>query len=391
MKNSFFIIFMSVFLTTAIGHAQEVANESQVAVLKVEAVTYESSDVKCDTVYGLCVDAEGKGITGTLIDSYMVTDNSSGTEVLVEKKLVEAAYTNGYLNGSLREYYDNGAVWIESNFVNGKINGVKKTFSDKGILINESNFLSNKLSGMSKNYYPSGRISWESMYSADKLNGSVKAYEDKDNGSMQYEAIYVNDNKSGAEKYYYEDGNIFAEFIYDNNVLQVGKCYNTSNEATVIDDNGLLLYRARDIVPCNITKEDMALLLSSLMILDDTEQEVLDAIAVEADNGTVDVQVIDVEAEDAEGNKVEGTDVKAVDDQGNSVEVIELKKTDTDGNSVKVIDIKVEDNKSNSVEVMDTKAVDAEGNSVEVLEAQAVDSDGNVIEEAGAVKVLEAE
>ena len=389
MKNSFLIIFMSVFLTTTIGHAQEVAKESQVAVIEVKAVTYESSDVKCETVYGLCVDKADKGITGTLIDSYMVADNSSGTEILVEKKLVEADYKNGYLNGSLREYYDNGAVWIESNFISGKINGVKKTFSDTGVITNESNFINNQLSGVSKNYYPSGRISWESMYLADKLNGSVKAYEDKDNGSMQYEALYVNDNKSGTEKYY-ENGNTFAEFIYDNNVLQAGKCYNTSNEATVIDDNGLLLYRARDIVPCNITKEDLALLLSSLMILDDTEQEVLDAIAVEVDNGTADVQVIEIEAEDTEGNKIEGTDVKAVDDQGNSVEVIELKETDTDGNSVKVINIEAEDTEGNSVEVIDTKAVDAEGNSVEVIEAQAVDSEGNVIEEEGAVKVLEA-
>ena len=386
MKNSFLIIFMSVFLTTAIGHAQEVVTES-----KVEVVAYESSDVKCDTVYGKCVDKKGNGITGTLIDSYMVSDNSSGTEVLVEKKIVEATYKNGYLNGYLREYYDNGAIWIESNFVNGKINGVKKTFTDKGILTNESNFVDGALSGVSKNYYPSGTISWESTYSADMLNGSVKSYEDKDNGSLQYEAMYINNNKSGAEKYYYAGGNTYAEFIYDNNVLQAGKCYNTSNEATVIDDNGLLLYRARDIVPCDITKEDLALLLSSLMILDDTEEEIIEAIETGVDNGTVEAQVIQINAEDAEGNKVEGTDVKAVGDKGNSVEVIDVKKTDKEGNSVKVIDIKIEDNKSNSIEVMDTKVEDAKGNSVEVIEAEVVDSKGNVIEEEEAVKVLEAE
>ncbi len=388
MKNSFLIIFMSVFLTTAIGHTQEVATKAPV---EVEAITYVSSDVKCDTVYGKCVDKKGNGITGTLIDSYMVSDNSSGTEVLVEKKLVEATYKNGYLNGYLREYYDNGAIWIESNFVNGKINGVKKTFTDKGILTNESNFVDGALSGVSKNYYPSGTISWESTYSADMLNGSVKSYEDKDNGSLQYEAMYINDNKSGAEKYYYAGGNTYAEFIYDNNVLQAGKCYNTSNEATVIDDNGLLLYRARDIVPCDITKEDLALLLSSLMILDDTEEEVIEAIETGVDNGTVEAQVIQINAEDAEGNKVEGTDVKAVGDKGNSVEVIDVKKTDKEGNSVKVIDIKIEDNKSNSIEVMDTKVEDAKGNSVEVIEAEAVDSKGNIVEEEEAVKVLEAE
>ena len=385
MKNSFLIIFMSVFLTTAIGHAQEVVTES-----KVEVVAYESSDVKCDTVYGKCVDKKGKGITGTLIDSYMVSDNSSGTEVLVEKKLVEATYKNGYLDGYLREYYDNGAIWIESSFVNGKINGVKKTFTDKGIITNESNFVNGELSGVSKNYYPSGKISWESTYSADMLNGSVKSYEDKDNGSLQYEAMYINDNKSGAEKYYYADGNTYAEFIYDNNVLQAGKCYNTSNKATVTDDNGLLLYRARDIVPCDITKEDMALLLSSLMILDDTEEEVIEAIGTGVDNGTVEAQVIEIDAEDADGNKVKGTDVKAVGVKGNSVEVIDVKKTDKEGNSVKVIDITVEDNKGNSVEVIDTKAEDAKGNSVEVIEAEAVDNKGNVVKEEKGVNVIEA-
>ena len=110
---------------------------------------------------------------------------------------------DGYVDGLLKEYYDDGSPKIEFLFDDGKKNGVQKKWYNNGQLEILYNYSEGKLSGLQKKWYQNGVLKGEWHYRADKLHGiitewypdkNIKFIKEYDNGIL-LELIEHNDIK----------------------------------------------------------------------------------------------------------------------------------------------------------------------------------------------------
>jgi antitoxin component YwqK of YwqJK toxin-antitoxin module len=96
------------------------------------------------------------------------------------------------LNGSRKNYFENGQLNEEENYQNGRLNGIRKV------------------------YLENGSLKEEGKYENGKENGMFAFY--NENGTKEQESIYLNGIKNGKEVLFYKNGKIKAEYSLQDTV-----------------------------------------------------------------------------------------------------------------------------------------------------------------------------
>ncbi len=111
------------------------------------------------------------------------------------KLLSEEFYTEGKLDGMLKNYYPNGKITEETGYKNGLKNGISKKYSDEGILIEEVTFVNGKYDGLAKFFDLKGNLKETGNYQKGKRVGSWEFFvdgesiSDKENRKKKTHAI----------------------------------------------------------------------------------------------------------------------------------------------------------------------------------------------------------
>lgn len=82
---------------------------------------------------------------------------------------------SGYIkNGSMKSYYDGGALEWEAPYLDGHLNGTWKYYYAGGELRSETPFVNGKANGVSKDYYKNGKLMSETTYTDGKASATKK-------------------------------------------------------------------------------------------------------------------------------------------------------------------------------------------------------------------------
>lgn len=117
----------------------------------------------------------------------------------------------------VRQYYDNGKLYLELNYSKGKRNGLYKIYYENSSLFEEGNYKDGNLEGMVKFYFGDGSY-LESNYKNGKKEGTERRY--GKNGTLELESNYKNDKKEGAERSFRENGTLFEEANYKDDIRE---------------------------------------------------------------------------------------------------------------------------------------------------------------------------
>lgn len=90
---------------------------------------------------------------------------------------IEQYDNEGFQQGELLVYYENGKLAERSNYKNGKMEGESVWFNEKGIKIKEFVYRNNELDGPSKYYTNKGLLIIEGNYRNGKKHGIWNYYE----------------------------------------------------------------------------------------------------------------------------------------------------------------------------------------------------------------------
>ena len=88
----------------------------------------------------------------------------------------EEFYTNGKLEGTLKNYYKNGNTLEITQYSNGMKNGVSEKFSDQEVLIEKVNYKNDILNGKGMYFELNGDLKEEGTYSDGKRVGEWEFY-----------------------------------------------------------------------------------------------------------------------------------------------------------------------------------------------------------------------
>ena len=93
-------------------------------------------------------------------------------------------------DGILREYFNNGNLYIEYNYVDGKREGEQKRWFENGKIEIIYYFSNGKLHGEQKKWYNNGQIKSITQYKNDKLNGISKEW--FLTGKLKSKKVFIN-------------------------------------------------------------------------------------------------------------------------------------------------------------------------------------------------------
>ena len=163
-------------------------------------VYYDSDQKKLQMVYEF--DEE----TGNMDGSYKEYSEEGNLKV-------EGVYKNGKKNGVFKEYDDyNGALKYETSYKDDKKNGIRKEYDSDSTLRFEINYKDDEMNGAYKEYYD-GVLRVDAYYKDGKKEGIYKSFDGK--GLPQYEISYKNDERDGTYKEF-TDGKLHLEVSYKN-------------------------------------------------------------------------------------------------------------------------------------------------------------------------------
>ena len=77
-----------------------------------------------------------------------------------------------------KEYYESGALWVETPYVKGKRYGIERGYYESGALKFETPYVNDKEHGIDTWYFESGALEREIPYVDGKEHGIVKIYEE---------------------------------------------------------------------------------------------------------------------------------------------------------------------------------------------------------------------
>jgi len=164
--------------------------------------------------------------------------NSEGKELA--RELCDAKgnviHTTGTIpDGTVKEYFENGALLAEYNYKDGKLEGTSKGYYQNGAFRGEWNYKNGKLEGKIKVFHENGKLNYEFNYKNDKRDG-VSNYYDK-NGKLLYEWNYREDKLEGMSKGYYENGQVKAEYNYkDDKRNGISKTYDEKGKLLSVEN-----------------------------------------------------------------------------------------------------------------------------------------------------------
>ncbi len=79
-------------------------------------------------------------------------------------------------NGIMREWYENGQLFVEYSYKNERRDGMQKKWYDNGQLMQLYNYKNGKLEGLQTKWYSDGQLRAEWNYSQDQLHGYSKEW-----------------------------------------------------------------------------------------------------------------------------------------------------------------------------------------------------------------------
>lgn len=132
-------------------------------------------------------------------------------------------YKDGELNGVVREYYSNGAVYMEYMATNGSKVGTEKSYYPNGVLYTEINYTNGELQGPYKKYHDNGQLRETGTYVDNELEGSVKLF--YPDGTLEEDLTYVKGKIQGPYKTYARDGKLHLEYEYNKGEIIAYKFY----------------------------------------------------------------------------------------------------------------------------------------------------------------------
>ena len=97
-----------------------------------------------------------------------------------EKQITpEASFKSGRIDGSVRQFHENGKLQLQSYWKEGKGNGELKEYDENGQLLAEGIFKDGRMDGLWKKYYQSGQVQSETTYKNGMIEGVVREYDEK--------------------------------------------------------------------------------------------------------------------------------------------------------------------------------------------------------------------
>ncbi|QHI35873.1 Putative antitoxin YwqK [Kordia antarctica] len=141
----------------------------------------------------------------------------------------DVVYKEDLLQGTVIEYYVNGAVYRETPYTDdGKIVGIEKKYHIDGTLVVEANYKENQLDGVYTTYFANGAVNDKGQYLEGEPTGMWKTYYDDNTISDEYE--YTKGKLNGSYKRFDTDGKIHYEYTYRKDEIIAYKFYDKAGK-----------------------------------------------------------------------------------------------------------------------------------------------------------------
>ncbi len=118
------------------------------------------------------------------------------------KKIVP--FRDGGAHGKSVEYYISGEVFEEDNFCHGLLHGLSRMYRRDGTLWTDDVYKDGRLHGISKRYHDNGNLETRAQYKNGSLNGPYARYDRY--GCLQEKGIFNDGKKEGDYALYHETG-----------------------------------------------------------------------------------------------------------------------------------------------------------------------------------------
>lgn len=164
----------------------------------------------------------------------------------------EVFYTNGEMNGEIKEYYENGNLRLVGNYKKSLENGEWKFYLEKGNLQSIVNYKDGEMNGLKEDYYDNGKVWTRSEFKNNIQEGIYEVYY-KD-GTPQLKAK-IKDGKIIEEQRFNRDGTIYDEdddkvFVSETVVDAFEGSNITENEEEItikeVDDKGNIISESQN-------------------------------------------------------------------------------------------------------------------------------------------------
>ncbi|WP_051532695.1 toxin-antitoxin system YwqK family antitoxin [Fusobacterium perfoetens] len=164
----------------------------------------------------------------------------------------EVFYTNGEMNGEIKEYYENGNLRLVGNYKKSLENGEWKFYLEKGNLQSIVNYKDGEMNGLKEDYYDNGKVWTRSEFKNNIQEGIYEVYY-KD-GTPQLKAK-IKGGKIIEEQRFNRDGTIYDEnddkvFVSETVVGAFEESNITENEEEItikeVDDKGNIISESQN-------------------------------------------------------------------------------------------------------------------------------------------------
>jgi antitoxin component YwqK of YwqJK toxin-antitoxin module len=149
-------------------------------------------------------------------------------------------------------YYNDSSYGYILSIKNIKVDTIREFYLNGNLKL-ESVLVDNKLHGANKTFYPNGQIMCNCYFKMNKRDSINTVF--YENGKIETVCNYINGKIDGIMKFYYENGNLWSERIYNNgrlinivynkdingNSLKVGAFVNGNGTVYVYDKNGKMI------------------------------------------------------------------------------------------------------------------------------------------------------
>lgn len=131
---------------------------------------------------------------------------------------IEVECANNKKHGKSFQYYPNGNVWIQSQYLHGRLEGEYFEYDLNGSVQTERHYKGGKKEGIHKEFYSNGNIKLEENYKNNKLEGVQRTY--FLTGDVSSEQKFQQGKLINEAKYYDADGNSRTSVQLTNNDQQ---------------------------------------------------------------------------------------------------------------------------------------------------------------------------
>ena len=136
-------------------------------------------------------------------------ENSGGWEQSSPNNLqaIVAFYSEGILNGEMKEWTYDGEVRVIGNYTNGLKEGKEIMYWANGNTQTDSEFKNGEEVGIRTSYHENGKIRNTLTFRPHPKGEVIRDYTNYKDGTLEEERFYKDGMDNGRWKYYYESGN----------------------------------------------------------------------------------------------------------------------------------------------------------------------------------------